>query len=89
MQGMHGKQGGSGRVREGFPYKGYRARMRARTHDTCKPDNPAQPCTTLHYRNTSLLMSATPDQPIHPFPWVKEHAGNKREQAGTGGLAEA
>lgn len=23
------------------------------------------------------------------FPWVKEHAGNKREQAGTGGLAEA
>lgn len=34
-------------------------------------------------------MSAKPDQPIHPFPWVKEHAGNKREQAGTGGLAEA
>ena len=60
--------------------------MRAHTHTirvnrTTLPLPPYPPCTTLHYRNTSLLMSAKPDQPIHPFPWVKEHAGNKREQA--------
>lgn len=60
MQGMHGKQGGSGRVREGFPYKGYRARMRARTHDTCKPDNPPSPSLPSLHNPAQPCITATP-----------------------------